>query len=76
MALEQIEETQAARLDQLAQMQAEQHDALNKSLEAERSSLGETVAALTKKVKIAYVLAGSAAFIALLQLLLNIAGVL
>lgn len=74
--LENIETTYNARLDQIAKAQVERLDVINKSLEEEKSALSETVATLTLKIKIAYAMAGGAAFIAVIQLLLNIAGVL
>lgn len=74
--LNQLTENQAEVLDQLAKTQVERLDAINKSLENEKSVLSKAVAALSRKVKIAYALAGGAAFIAIIQLLLNITGVL
>lgn len=74
--LDQLTKSQTEVLDQIAKTQIERLNTINKSLEEEKSALNETVATLTLKIKIAYALSGGAVFIAVIQLLLNITGVL
>lgn len=86
-ALKNIESTQTERLEQISKEQTESFDRLsneqdkkleeiNKSLEEEKCSLNQTVADLTHKIKIAYMIAGGASAITVIHVLLNVLGVL
>lgn len=85
--LGQIAENQSSALDamkkaqddQFAQMSREQVEWLestNKSLEEEKVTLKENITALTQKVKTAYIVAGGAAAVTVVHILLSILGVL
>lgn len=84
--LGQIAENQSSALDamkkaqddQFAQMSREQVEWLestNKSLEEEKVTLKENITALTQKVKTAYIVAGGAAAVTVVHILLSILGV-
>lgn len=75
-ALTDMKQSQTACMDQLVKTQADGLDAIRGSLEEEKALLHETVTELALKVKLACALAGGATFIAAVQLLLNIVGVL
>ena len=74
--LNQISIEQTEILDKISKAQAEKLEAINKSLEEEKSVLNVKITTLVQKVKIAYILAGGAAFIVAIQLVLNIIGVI
>lgn len=72
---EELFECQSSTLEQIANDHALKLQQINQSLEEEKSSLNRQVSELTQKVKILYLVAGSAAALTVIQLLLNILGV-
>jgi len=74
--LEKIESAHSERLTQLSQEQSEKLKEINDALENEKSALKNTVATLSQKVKVAYIVAACAGGITIIHLLLNIFGVL
>ena len=74
--LKQFQEEQTVRIDQVSQEQMDQLSEMNKSLEEEKTVLNDKVTSLLQKVKISYAVAGGAAVLTILQLLLNLAGII
>lgn len=74
--LAKINERQTSVLDKISQDQTEKLAQINKSLEDEKALLNEQVSNLSTKVKYLYYVAGGAAAITIIQLFLNIFGVI
>lgn len=72
---EELLESQSSSLEQIANDQTSKLEQIYQSLEDEKNILNEQVNALTHKVKLLYIVAGSAAVLTVVQLLLNILGV-
>ena len=72
---EELLESQSLTLKQIANEQSGKLEQIYQSLEAEKNALNEQVNALTQKVKLLYIIAGSTAALTVIQLLLNILGV-
>ena len=68
-------EYQSSSLEQIANDQSSKLGQIYQSLEEEKNILNEQVNALTRKVKLLYIVAGGAAALSVIQLLLNILGV-
>ena len=60
----------------MSREQVEWLESTNKSLEEEKVTLKENITALTQKVKTAYIVAGGAAAVTVVHILLSILGVL
>lgn len=74
--LKQMAEGQNSMLERIADQQSSQLAGMEKSLEEEKSSLNAQVDSLARKVKTAYIVAGGAVVFTLLQLFLNVLGVM
>lgn len=74
--LTQLSEKQAEVLEQLSTQQRDKLAEITKSYEEEKLALNAQISNLTQKVKIACIVAGGAGALALLQLLLNVLGVM
>ena len=74
--LDKLLECQSSTLEQIADDHALKLEQINQSLEQEKCSLNRQVSNLTQKVKVLNLVAGSAAAITAIQLLLNILGVI
>ena len=72
----QISNEQSEMLAQISREQVEWLESTNKSLEEEKASLKENITALTQKVKTAYIVAGGAAVVTVVHMVLSILGVL
>lgn len=72
---EELLEYQSSSLEQIANDQSSKLGQIYQSLEEEKNILNEQVNALTRKVKLLYIVAGGAAALSVIQLLLNILGV-
>lgn len=72
---EELLKSQSLTLEQIANEQSGKLEQIYQSLEAEKNALNEQVNVLTQKVKLLYIVAGSAAALTVIQLLLNILGV-
>lgn len=66
----------ASSLERITSEQSSKLEKIYQSLEDEKAVLSEQVNALTKKVKFSYIVAGGTAALAIIQLILNILGVL
>ena len=71
-----ISQEQESALKEMKKAQNESMASIVKTLETEKASLQETVASLKQQLKTAYIIAGSAAALTLIHLVLSIAGVL
>jgi chromosome segregation ATPase len=76
LALESIKEAQADKLEQVSKDQLDQLAHINRSLEEEKKSLHSTVDKLTQKIKTAYIVAGTAATLTVVHIILNIIGII
>lgn len=74
--LEQLFENQSARLEQISNEQSANLEKTIKLLEEEKATLHHQVAAITQKVKISYIVAGGVGAITIIQLFLNVLGIL
>ena len=74
--IEQLSANQSKVLEQIALEQSEKLAEISAAFETEKATLNEKVSVLTQKVKLSYYIAGSAAAITIIQLLLNIFGVI
>ena len=74
--LEQLFENQSARLEQISNEQSANLEKTIKLLEEEKAALHHQVAAITQKVKISYIVAGGVGAITIIQLFLNVLGIL
>lgn len=74
--LEVLLSSQSSALEQIANDQSDRLEEIHKSLEKEKASLSEQVNILTQKVKLSYIIAGGASALAVIQLILNILGVI
>ena len=72
---EELLKTQSLMLEKIANEQASKLEQICQSLEDEKNALREQVNVLTQRVKLSYIIAGSAAALTVVQLLLNILGV-
>lgn len=72
---EELLETQSLTLEKIANEQTCKLEQICQSLEDEKNALREQVNVLTQRVKLSYIIAGSAAALTVVQLLLNILGV-
>ena len=72
---EELLKDQSSTLEQIANDQSSKLEQIYQSIEEEKNILNEKVNALTHKVKLLYIVAGSAAALTVIQLLLNILGV-
>lgn len=68
--------SQSSALEQIANGQSDRLEKIYKSLEEEKASLSEQVNAMTQKVKLSYIIAGGASALAVIQLILNILGII
>ena len=73
---EELLKHQASTLEQIANDQSSRLEQIYQALEEEKNILNEKVNTLTQKVRLLYIVAGSAAALTVIQLLLNILGVL
>lgn len=76
IALKEIEKTEEQKLDQIHDDQAQQLTSIKNTVDEEKRILADTVASLTLKVKIAYLVAGGASVITIAHLLLSVLGVI
>jgi hypothetical protein len=74
--LKKMAESQSSTLGKMSQEQTEKLVQINQSLEDEKALLNEQVSMLSAKVKYLYYVAGGAAAITIIQLFLNIFGVI
>lgn len=74
--IEQLTANQSKVLEQIALEQSEKLAEISAAFETEKATLNEKVSVLTQKVKLSYYIAGSAVAITIIQLLLNIFGVI
>ena len=74
--LKKMAESQSSTLGKMSQEQTEKLAQINQSLEDEKALLNEQVSSLSTKVKYLYYVAGGAAAITIIQLILNIFGVI
>lgn len=75
-AVDSLKNEQNEKLDEIERSQIAKLEEINKSLEEEKAQLNEKVSTLTTKVKYLYYVAGGAASITIIQLILNIFGVI
>ena len=75
-AFEQLSENQSAILEQVSNEQSANWERAIKLLEEEKAALNEQVATIKQKVKSSYIVAGGAVALTIVQLLLNVLGVL
>ena len=75
-AVDSLKNEQNEKLDEIERSQIAKLEKINKSLEEEKAQLNEKVSTLTTKVKYLYYVAGGAASITIIQLILNIFGVI
>lgn len=73
---EQLSEEQSAMLEQIFNEQSANWGKTIKLFEEEKTALNEQVANITQKVKFSYLVAGGAVTLTIIQLFLNILGVL
>lgn len=71
-----IEKAHDEMLDTIAKEQSAKLTEISEAFEAERAALNETVGILTQKVKLSYCVAGGAVVLTIVQLFLNILGVI
>ena len=74
--LEQLSEEQSSILEQISNEQSANWEKTIKLLEEEKTALNEQVATITQKVKFSYIVAGGAVALTIIQLFLNVLGVL
>ena len=74
--LEQLSEEQSSILEQISNEQSANWEKTIKLLEEEKTALKEQVATITQKVKFSYIVAGGAVALTIIQLFLNVLGVL
>lgn len=74
--LEQLSENQSSMLEQISNTQSANWEKAIELLEEEKVALNAQVAAITQKVKFSYIVAGGAVALMVIQLLLNVLGVL
>jgi hypothetical protein len=72
---EELLKSQSLTLEQIASEQSAKLAQIHQSLEEEKNNISEQVNVLTRKVKISYIVAGSATALTVIQFLLNILGV-
>lgn len=75
-ALNEIGKLESEKLEQIHEDQAQQLTSIKDTVDNEKRILTDTVASLTLKVKIAYLVAGGASAITIIHLLLSIWGVI
>jgi len=75
-AVDNLKDEQNEKLDEIERSQIAKLEEINKSLEEEKAQLNEQVSTLTTKVKYLYYVAGGAASFTIIQLILNIFGVI
>ena len=75
-ALNEIGKLESEKLEQIHKDQAQQLTSIKDTVDNEKRILTDTVASLTLKVKIAYLVAGGASAITIIHLLLSILGVI
>lgn len=73
---EQLSKSQTATLEQISNEQSAHWGKIVKSLEEEKTALNEQVSSITQKVKFSYIVAGGAAVLSVVQLFLNVLGVI
>lgn len=74
--LEQLSENQSAMLEQISNEQFANWEKAIRLLQEEKSALNDQVATITQKVKFSYIVAGGAVALTIIQLFLNVLGVL
>lgn len=71
-----IKAEQDEELERIAREQIERLTEMNASLEAEKGQLNDTLAVLSKQVKISHIVAATSAALVIVQVILNILGVI
>ena len=75
-SLKQLSESQSAMFEQISNEQSANWESAIELLEEEKAALNEQVAVITQKVKSSYIVAVGAVALTIVQLLLNVLGVL
>lgn len=75
-ALEQLSKSQSEALDQISKEQSANWEQAIKLLEEEKNALNKQVTVIAQKAKLAYIVAGGAATLTIVQLILNVLGII
>ena len=74
--LDEIEKEHKAAISKLSEEQNTKLDLINSEIQLEKDALSSQSLILTKKMKIAYIVAGSSVALSIIHMILNILGVI